>query len=48
VTATGVQGLRAEYTRTIKPALALAAETLKLERTLKVEGRVIFPAAATA
>jgi hypothetical protein len=25
--------LRDEYTRTIEPALALAAETLKLERT---------------
>ena len=30
----GVQGLRAEYTRTIEPARALAAETLRLERTL--------------
>jgi hypothetical protein len=26
--------LRAEYTRTIEPARALAAQTLKLERTL--------------
>jgi hypothetical protein len=26
--------LRAEYTRTIEPARALAAETLRLERTL--------------
>ena len=34
LTATGVQGLHEEYTRTIEPALALAAETLKLERTL--------------
>jgi len=34
VTAAGVQGLRAEYTRSIEPARALAAETLKLERTL--------------
>ena len=34
LTAAGVQGLRAEYTRTIEPALALAAEILKLERTL--------------
>jgi SAM-dependent methyltransferase len=34
LTAAGVQGLRAEYTRTIAPALALAAETLTLERTL--------------
>src|ERR1035437_8977362 len=29
-----VHDLRDEYTRTIDPALALAAETLKLERTL--------------
>ena len=34
LTAAGVHGLRAEYTRTIEPARALAAETLKLERTL--------------
>ena len=34
LTAAGVQGLREEYTRSIEPALALAAETLKLERTL--------------
>ena len=34
LTAAGVQGLRAEYTRTIEPARALAAETLNLERTL--------------
>ncbi len=34
LTAAGVQGLRAEYTRTIDPAGALAAVTLKLERTL--------------
>jgi hypothetical protein len=34
LTAAGVQGLRAEYTRTIDPARALAAETLTLERTL--------------
>ena len=34
LTAPGVQGLRAEYTRTIDPARALAAETLTLERTL--------------
>jgi len=34
LTAAGVQGLRAEYTRTIEPARALAAETLTLERTL--------------
>jgi hypothetical protein len=32
--AAGVHALRDEYTRTIEPALALAAETLKLERTL--------------
>jgi hypothetical protein len=30
----GLHGLHDEYTRTIDPALALAAETLKLERTL--------------
>jgi len=29
-----VQGRREEYTRTIEPARALAAETLKLESTL--------------
>jgi hypothetical protein len=29
-----VKGLRAEYTRTIEPARALAAETLTLERML--------------
>jgi hypothetical protein len=34
LTAAGVHALRVEYTRTIEPALALAAETLKLERTL--------------
>jgi hypothetical protein len=34
LTAAGVHGLRAEYTRTIEPALARAAETLNLERTL--------------
>ena len=34
LTAAGVHGLRDEYTRTIAPALALAAETLALERTL--------------
>ena len=34
LTAAGVHGLRDEYTRTIAPARALAAETLKLERTL--------------
>jgi methylase of polypeptide subunit release factors len=34
LTAAGVQGLREEYTRTIEPARALAAETLKLERAL--------------
>src|SRR5882762_9740523 len=34
LTAAGVQGLRAEYTRTIEPARTLAAETLKLERAL--------------
>jgi SAM-dependent methyltransferase len=34
LTAAGVQGLRAEYSRTIEPARALAAETLNLECTL--------------
>ena len=34
LTATGLQALRDEYTRTIAPARALAAETLTLERTL--------------
>ena len=34
LTAAGVHGLRDEYTRTIAPARALAAETLTLERTL--------------
>lgn len=34
LTAAGVQGLRAEYTRTIELARTLAAETLTLERTL--------------
>ncbi len=32
--AAGVQGLRAEHTRTIEPARALAAEALARERTL--------------
>jgi hypothetical protein len=34
LTAAGVQGLREEYTRSIEPARALAAETLALERIL--------------
>jgi hypothetical protein len=34
LTAAGVHALRAEYTRTIEPARALAVETLNLERTL--------------
>ena len=34
LTATGLHALRDEYTRTIAPARALAAETLNLERTL--------------
>jgi hypothetical protein len=34
LTAAGLHALRDEYTRTIAPARALAAETLKLERTL--------------
>jgi hypothetical protein len=33
--AAGVQALRDEYTRSIEPARALAAETLKLEHTLR-------------
>ena len=32
-TAAGVQARRDEYTRTVEPARALAAETLTLERT---------------
>ncbi len=34
LTAAGLHALRDEYTRTIVPARALAAETLTLERTL--------------
>ena len=34
LTAAGVHALRDEYTRSIEPARALAAETLNLERTL--------------
>ena len=34
LTATGLHALRDEYTRTVDPARALAAETLSLERTL--------------
>jgi hypothetical protein len=34
LTAAGLHALRAEYTRSIEPARALAAETLKLERAL--------------
>ena len=34
LTAAGLQALREEYTRTIDPARALAAEALKLEREL--------------
>src|ERR1039458_6770962 len=34
LTAAGVHGLRDEYTRTLEPARALAAETLTLEHTL--------------
>lgn len=34
LTAAGLQALRTEYTRTIEPARTLAAEALKLERTL--------------
>jgi hypothetical protein len=32
--AAGLHALRDEYTRTIAPALALAAETWRMERTL--------------
>ena len=38
LSAARVQGWRAEYTRTIKPARALAAETLTLEHKLKSKG----------
>jgi hypothetical protein len=38
LTAAGLHALRDEYTRTIEPARALAAETLTLERKLKAEG----------
>jgi len=38
LTAAGVKGLRDEYTRTIAPARALAAETLNMECKLKAEG----------
>jgi hypothetical protein len=34
LTAAGVHALREEYTRTIEPVRALAAETVNLERTL--------------
>lgn len=34
----GLHGLRDEYTRTIEPARAIAAETLALEHKLKAEG----------
>ena len=34
LTAAGIHALRDEYTRTIEPTRALAAETLALERTL--------------
>ena len=37
LTAAGVKGLRDEYTRTIEPARALAAETLQLERVSNAE-----------
>jgi hypothetical protein len=38
LTAAGLHALRDEYTRTIEPARALAAEILKLERKSKAEG----------
>jgi hypothetical protein len=37
LTAAGVHALREEYTRTIAPARALAAETLTLERGLNAD-----------
>ena len=37
LTAAGVHALRDEYTRTIEPARALAAETLNLERVSNAE-----------
>ena len=37
LTAAGVHGLRDEYTRTIEPARALAAETLRMERLRSAE-----------
>ena len=37
LTAAGVHALRDEYTRTIEPARALTAETLKLERLPSAE-----------
>jgi hypothetical protein len=43
LTAAGVHALRAEHTRTIEPARALAAETLKLERTLSDLVNQAFP-----
>ena len=42
LTAAGVHGLRDEYTRTIEPARALAAETLSLERTLSDLGNQAY------
>jgi hypothetical protein len=38
LSAAGHHALRDEFTRTIEPARALAAETLTLERTLKANG----------
>ena len=43
LTTAWIQGLREEYTRSIMPAHALAAETLKLERALS--GSSATPAA---
>jgi hypothetical protein len=37
LSAAGLDGFRDEYTRTIEPARALAAETLKLERLPNAE-----------
>jgi hypothetical protein len=46
LTSARVQGLRDEYTRTIEPARALAAQTLKLERNARIQKGVLDTAAA--
>ena len=38
LTAAGLHALRDEYTRTLEPARALAAETLTQERQLNAKG----------